>query len=100
MKSQWKKNILLLVSTFLSISCILSFYKTDEEDDQMVRTEAWNHGILLGKWGEDLGVLHHRYHEVRVSSATADGRLNGLTLFEGLETAADITQSTLEWRSM
>ena len=65
MKHQWKQIIFLLMSAFLTVSYISSFYKKDEEADLLVGKETWEHGIQLGKWGEDFRVIHHRYHEVK-----------------------------------
>ena len=64
MKHQWKQIIFILSTVFFSISYILSLWKEDEEN-LLVGIETWNHGILLGKWRDDLQTVHHNYHEVQ-----------------------------------
>ena len=64
MKHQWKQIIFIFSTVLVSISYILSFWKEDEEN-MLVGIETWNHGILLGKWRDDLKTVHHNYHEVQ-----------------------------------
>ena len=64
MKHRRKKIIFILSTVFFSYSYILSFWKEDEEN-LLVGVETWNHGILLGKWRDDLQTVHHNYHEVQ-----------------------------------
>ena len=64
MKHQWKQIIFILSTVFFSISYIFSFWREDEEN-MLVGIETWNHGILLGKWRDNLKTVHHNYHEVQ-----------------------------------
>ena len=64
MKNHWKQTIFILSTVFFSISYILSLWKEDEEN-LLVGIETWNHGILLGKWRDNLKTVHHNYHEVQ-----------------------------------